>query len=156
MNELSRLAPRPGAQKDRKRVGRGPGSGLGKTSGRGVKGQKARTSIIRPGFEGGQTPLIRRTPIRGFNHAGFHINYQIVNLADLSEFAAGTVVTPELLQDAGLIRKADELVKILGGGEIGHKLTVQAHKFSKSAEDKIKAKGGAVQLLKGPASPPAK
>ena len=95
-NELSHLAPRPGAQKDRKRVGRGPGSGLGKTAGRGVKGQKARTSIIRPGFEGGQTPLIRRTPIRGFSHAAFHITYQIVNLADLAEFAAGTVVTPEL------------------------------------------------------------
>lgn len=147
MNELSHLAPRPGAQKDRKRVGRGPGSGLGKTSGRGVKGQKARTSIIRPGFEGGQTPLIRRTPIRGFNNAAFHISYQIVNLSDLSEFAAGSVVTPELLAQAGIIRKAGELVKVLGGGTLGHKLTVKAHKFSKSAEDKIKGKGGAVELL---------
>jgi len=147
MNELSHLAPRPGAQKDRKRVGRGPGSGLGKTSGRGVKGQKARTSIIRPGFEGGQTPLIRRTPIRGFNNTAFHINYQLVNLADLAEFPAGTVVTPELLAAAGVIRKAGDLVKVLGGGALGHKLTVQAHKFSKSAEEKIKAKGGAVELL---------
>lgn len=146
-NELSHLAPRPGAQKDRKRVGRGPGSGLGKTAGRGVKGQKARTSIIRPGFEGGQTPLIRRTPIRGFSHAAFHITYQIVNLADLAEFAAGTVVTPELLAEVGLIRKADELVKVLGGGVLGHKLTVKAHKFSKSAEDKIKAKGGVAEVL---------
>lgn len=146
-NELSKLAPRPGSQKDRKRVGRGPGSGLGKTSGRGVKGQKARTSIIRPGFEGGQTPLIRRSPIRGFNHAFFHVGYQVVNVVDLNEFAAGTVVTPELLAESGLIRKADELVKVLGSGDLSVKLTVQAHKFSKGAEDKIKAKGGAAELL---------
>jgi large subunit ribosomal protein L15 len=149
MNELSNLAPRPGAQKDRKRVGRGPGSGLGKTAGRGVKGQKARSSIIRPGFEGGQTPLIRRTPIRGFNHAAFHVSYQIVNVADLADFAAGTVVTPELLAEVGLIRKADELVKILGAGELGQALTVQAHKFSKTAADKITAKGGTAEVLGG-------
>ena len=153
--KLNEIRDKPGARTKKVRGGRGIGSGLGKTSGKGGKGQTARSGVALNGFEGGQTPLIRRTPIRGFNHAGFHINYQIVNLADLAEFAAGTVVTPELLAEAGLIRKAGELVKVLGGGVLGHKLTVQAHKFSKSAEDKIKAKGGAVQLLKGPASPPA-
>ncbi len=147
MNELKNLAPRPGAHKDRKRVGRGPGSGLGKTAGRGTKGQKARTSIIRPGFEGGQTPMIRRSPIRGFSNDPFRVTYAIVNVADLNEFAAGTVVTPELLAESGLIRKASDSVKILGTGDLGVKLTVKAHKFSKGAEDKIKAKGGAAELL---------
>lgn len=141
MNELSKLAPRPGAQKDRKRVGRGPGSGLGKTAGRGVKGQKARTSIIRPGFEGGQTPMIRRTPIRGMN-AFDPIHYSIVNVADLNEFAAGTVVTPALLAEHGIIRRAGDKVKVLGDGDLAVKLTVKAHKFSKAAEEKIKSKGG--------------
>jgi large subunit ribosomal protein L15 len=161
MNELAKLAPRPGAQKNRKRVGRGPGSGHGKTAGRGTKGQLARSSRVRPAFEGGQTPLIRRIPIRGFSHAAFHVTYQVVNVADLAEFAAGSVVTPEVLAEAGLIRKADELVKVLGGGAVANKLTVRAHKFSKTAADKIKAKGGAAELLSGgaataPAGAPAK
>ena len=146
-NELSRLAPLPGAQKNRKRIGRGPGSGHGKTAGRGMKGQKARKSVLRPGFEGGQAPMTRRIPIRGFNNFEFATNYQIVNLVDLAELEAGTVVTPELLAEIGLVRKADGLIKILGTGELGVKLTVQAHKFSKSAADKIKAKGGAAELL---------
>ncbi|MFO0746974.1 MAG: 50S ribosomal protein L15 [Myxococcota bacterium] len=144
MNELSRLSPRPGAHKDRKRVGRGPGSGLGKTAGRGSKGQKARTSIIRPGFEGGQTPLIRRSPIRGMN-AFDPTHYALVNVIDLNEFAAGTVVTAEVLAEAGLIRKATDKVKVLGTGELKVKLTVKAHKFSKTAADKIKAKGGSAE-----------
>lgn len=147
MNELKNLSPRPGAHKDRKRVGRGPGSGLGKTAGRGTKGQHARTSIIRPGYEGGQTPLIKRIPIRGFSNDRFDINYQIVNVVDLNEFAAGTVVTPELLAESGLIRKSGERVKILGGGDLGVKLTVKADKFSKSASDKIQSKGGATEVL---------
>jgi len=145
-NELSKLAPRPGAQKDRKRVGRGPGSGLGKTSGRGVKGQKARTSIIRPGFEGGQTPMIRRSPIRGMKPFD-PIHYQLVNVVDLNEFAAGTVVTAELLAERGIIRKASDKVKVLGTGDLTVKLTVKATKFSKSAEEKIKAKGGSVESV---------
>lgn len=145
-NELSKLAPRPGSQKDRKRVGRGPGSGLGKTAGRGQKGQKARTSIVRPGFEGGQTPMIRRSPIRGMKPFD-PIHYQIVNLVDLNEFAAGTVVTAELLAERGIIRKASDKVKILGTGDLTVKLTVKATKFSKSAEEKIKAKGGSVESV---------
>jgi large subunit ribosomal protein L15 len=147
MNELTNLSPRPGSQKDRKRLGRGPGSGLGKTSGRGVKGQKARSSRIRPGYEGGQTPLIKRIPIRGFSNDRFDVNYQIVNVVDLNEFPAGTIVTPELLAEKGLVRKATETVKILGTGELGVKLTVHAHKFSKGAADKIKAKGGVAEVL---------
>ncbi len=147
MNELKNLSPRPGSQKDRKRLGRGPGSGLGKTAGRGVKGQKARTSKVRPGYEGGQTPLIKRIPIRGFSNARFHVSYSLVNVVDLNEFAPGTVVTPELLAESGLIRNTVGLVKILGTGDLGVKLTVQAHKFSKGAEDKIKAKGGVAEVL---------
>lgn len=147
MNELKNLSPRPGSQKDRKRVGRGPGSGLGKTAGRGTKGQKARSSIIRPGYEGGQTPLIKRIPIRGFSNDRFDFNYAIVNVVDLNEFPAGTVVTPELLAETGLIRKASDPVKILGTGELGVKLTVKAHKFSKGAAEKIASKGGAAEVL---------
>lgn len=143
-NELSKLAPRPGAHKNRKRVGRGPGSGQGKTAGRGTKGQKARTSIIRPGFEGGQTPMIRRSPIRGMN-AFDPIHYQIVNISELNAFAAGTVVTVELLAEHGIVRKAHEKVKVLGDGELKVKLTVKADKFSKSAVEKIKAKGGSAE-----------
>lgn len=147
MNELKNLAPRPGARKDRKRVGRGPGSGLGKTAGRGTKGQKARTSIVRPGFEGGQTPMVRRSPIRGFSNDPFRVTYSIVNVADLNEFPAGTVVTPQVLAEVGLVRKATDSIKVLGTGDLGVSLTVKAHKFSKGAEDKIKAKGGSVELL---------
>ena len=147
MNELSNLAPRPGARKDRKRFGRGPGSGHGKTAGRGQKGQNARTSKIRPGFEGGQTPLIRRIPIRGFNHFD-PIRWSIINVVELDEFDAGTVVTPELLADRGIIRTARHPVKVLGDGDLSKKLTVRAHKFSKSALAKIAANGGTTEVLK--------
>lgn len=148
MNELKNLAPRPGAHKSRKRIGRGPGSGLGKTAGRGVKGQHARSSIIRPGFEGGQTPLIRRSPIRGFSNDPFRTTYVIVNISDLNVFAGGTEVTPELLVEKGLIRKASDKIKVLGNGELNVNVSVKAHKFSQSAQDKIVAKGGSTSVLK--------
>lgn len=147
MNELSKLSPRPGSQKPRTRIGRGPGSGKGKTAGRGQKGQKARSSRIRPGMEGGQIPIIRRSPKFGFTNFEFKTRYQIVNVADLAEFEEGTVVTPELLAEAGLVRKATERVKVLGDGELAAKLTVRAHKFSKSAAEKITAKGGTAEVL---------
>lgn len=148
MNELSRLSPRPGSRKPRKRVGRGPGSGTGKTAGKGTKGQKARSSRIRPGFEGGQMPMIRRVPARGFR-AFDPVQWSIVNLADLNDFDAGTEITPEVLATAGLIRKPTDLLKILGDGELSVKLSVKAHKFSKSAEAKIAAAGGKVEVIGG-------
>ncbi|MFT7581872.1 MAG: large subunit ribosomal protein L15 [Myxococcota bacterium] len=149
MNELANLRPPKGARKNRKRIGRGPGSGLGKTSGRGQKGQKARAaSKKRPGFEGGQTPLFRRLPARGFTPRNKKV-WAIVNVIDLNEFDAGTEVTPELLASEGLIRKPSDQVKILGHGDISIAVNVRAHKFSKSAEDKIKAKGGNVEVIGG-------
>lgn len=148
MNELSRLSPRPGSRKPRKRVGRGPGSGTGKTAGKGTKGQKARSSRIRPGFEGGQMPMIRRVPARGFR-AFDPVQWSIVNLADLNDFDAGTEITPEVLATAGLIRKPTDLLKILGDGELSVKLSVKAHKFSRSAEAKIAAAGGKVEVIGG-------
>jgi large subunit ribosomal protein L15 len=148
MNELSNLSPRPGSRKDRKRVGRGPGSGLGKTAGRGAKGQKARSSRIRPGFEGGQTPMIRRVPVRGFNH--YDPNpFAILNVSDLSEFAAGSVITPEVLAEAGIIRKATLPVKLLGTGDVGVALVVKLHAFSKGAAEKIAGAGGSVEVIGG-------
>lgn len=148
MNELSRLSPRPGSRKPRKRVGRGPGSGTGKTAGKGTKGQKARSSRIRPGFEGGQMPMIRRVPARGFR-AFDPVQWSIVNIADLNDFDAGTEISPEVLATAGLIRKPTDLLKILGDGEITVGLSVKAHKFSKSAEAKIAAAGGKVEVIGG-------
>jgi len=148
MNELSRLAPPPGSRKTRKRVGRGPGSGNGKTAGRGHKGQKARSSRIRPGFEGGQMPMIRRVPIRGFRPFDKTL-WSIVNVEDLGRFEAGTVVTPELLAEAGVIRKASDLVKILGNGDLAVGVSVKAHKFSKAAEEKISAAGGSAEVIGG-------
>lgn len=148
MNELSKLSPRPGSRKDRKRVGRGPGSGLGKTAGRGVKGQKARSSRIRPGFEGGQSPMIRRVPVRGFNH--YDPNpFAILNIADLEGFASGSEVTPEVLAEAGIIRKATQPVKLLGTGEVKASLKLRLHAFSKAAAEKITAAGGSVEVIGG-------
>lgn len=146
-NELSKLAPNKGAHKRKVRVGRGPGSGFGKTAGRGTKGQHARTSRIRPGFEGGQSPLIDRIPKRGFNNKRFRVEYQIVNLADLAEFPAGSEIGPVELEQNGLIRKASQLVKILGDGELSVKLAIKAHKFTKSAQQKIEAAGGSAEVL---------
>src|SRR5260370_741726 len=128
----------PGSRHRVKRLGCGESSGHGKTSGKGHKGQKARSGgSIRLGFEGGQMPLIRRLPKRGFNNAAFHKNYAIVNLADLNEFKAGTVVSEQLLRESKLVRGHFVGIKILGGGELKHGLTVEADKVSAPARDKI-------------------
>jgi large subunit ribosomal protein L15 len=147
---LSTLKPPSGATEARTRVGRGPGSGLGKTSGRGHKGAKSRSGFShKRGFEGGQMPLHRRVPKRGF-HNLFRVGYAVVNLDAIAEaFEAGTVVTPELLRERGLLRGKAAPVKVLGRGEIAHALTVQAHKFSESAARKIAAAGGKSELAGG-------
>lgn len=140
------LGPAYGATTKRSRVGRGIGSGNGKTAGKGHKGQKARTGgSIRRGFEGGQTPLYRRIPKRGFtNH--FATEYAIVNLSDLEKFENDTVVNMELLLSEGLIRKELCGLKVLGNGQLTKKLTVVANKFSKTAEEKILAAGGKIEV----------
>lgn len=140
------LGPAYGSTTERRRIGRGIGSGLGKTAGKGHKGQKARAGAsIRRGFEGGQTPLYRRIPKRGFNNH-FATEYAIVNLADLEQFEEGTVVNSELLLSNGIIRKELDGVKVLGNGNLTKKLTVVATKFSKSAEEKIQAVGGKIEV----------
>ncbi|NLC43105.1 MAG: 50S ribosomal protein L15 [Clostridiales bacterium] len=145
--KLHELQPAEGSVKTPLRKGRGPGSGLGKTSGRGHKGQKSRSGGgVRPGFEGGQMPLTRRLPKRGFTNI-FAKVYSLVNVRDLDEFEEGTIVTPQILQEAGLIKKQNDGVKILGEGEISKNLTVQAHKFSKSAKEKIEASGGKAEVI---------
>ncbi|RLA86135.1 MAG: 50S ribosomal protein L15 [Deltaproteobacteria bacterium] len=144
---LDRLKPPEGAIHRPKRVGRGPGSGHGKTSGRGHKGQKARSSPDMPaGFEGGQLPLHKRLPKRGF-HNPFRKEYAIVNVRDLNRFPAGSVVDEEVLREAGLVKGQWDGIKILGDGEIKVSLTVKAHKFSRSAVEKIQAAGGSVEIL---------
>ena len=147
-NELHNLKPAPGATKKRKRVGRGPGSGNGKTAGRGHKGQKSRSGYSRRwGFEGGQMPLVRQIPKRGFTNI-FRVGYQVVNLRDLERmFASGDTVTPELLVEKGLIRGGSKPVKVLASGELGKKLTVQAHAFSKNAQATIEAAGGSCEVV---------
>lgn len=136
-----------GGTTKKKRVGRGIGSGHGKTSGRGQKGQKAR-SKVRMGFEGGQTPLFQRLPKRGFTNVNKR-DYAIVNIEDLADLAEGTIVTPELLVKEKIVKQGKIIdgVKVLGSGEIDVKLTVQAHKFSKSAAEKIEAAGGKVEVI---------
>lgn len=146
--KLHELSPAKGSKKDRKRVGRGPGSGLGKTAGRGHKGQRSRSGYSRrPGFEGGQMPLVRRVPKRGFTNI-FRVEFAVVNLQDLAEIAAetGNEVTPESLADAGRVRRGRP-VKILGSGEIDRALTVKAHAFSASARQKIEGAGGTVEEI---------
>lgn len=144
---LHEIQAPPGANKRTKRVGRGPGSGHGKTSTRGHKGQKARSGGgVRPGFEGGQMPLQRRLPKRGFTNI-FKKEYAIVNVTDLNIFEDGTEVTIELLQDVGLVKGVKDGVKILGNGDLEKKLTVQANRFSKQAEDKITARGGKAEVI---------
>jgi len=141
------LRPAAGSRKNRKRVGRGPGSGLGKTSGRGEKGQKSRSGYSsKRGFEGGQMPLHRRIPKRGFTNI-FRIEYRVVNVVRLNALTAGSVVDPDVLQQSGLLAKGREPVKILGNGELSVPLTVRAHKFAASAVQKIEAAGGRVELL---------
>lgn len=148
MVQLNELRPNPGARKKPTRKGQGIGSGLGKTAGRGHKGQKARSGGgVRPGFEGGQMPLQRRMPKRGFTNAPFKKEIIIVNLNRLNKFEAGAVVTPEVLLEAGVIKKIGDGVKILGNGEIDRALVVQAHAFSKSAAEKISAAGGKAEVI---------
>lgn len=140
------LRPAAGATHSRKRVGRGPGSGHGKTAGRGSKGQKSRSGYRHQrGFEGGQMPLHRRVPKRGFTNI-FRVEYDIVNLSDLEDFEAGQAVTPEILVERRLARKSRP-VKILGGGQIGKPLNVSAHKFSASARSRIEAAGGSCEVV---------
>ena len=144
---LNQLSPAEGAVKTSKRKGRGPASGLGKTSGRGQKGQKSRSGGgVRPGFEGGQMPLTRRLPKRGFTNI-FAKVYNEVNLGQLDIFEEDTVVTPQLLMEKGIIKKEKDGVKILGNGEMNTKLTVKAHKFSKAAQEKIEAAGGKAEVI---------
>lgn len=145
MTTLSTLRPAPGSRKPHKRVGRGPGSGMGKTSTRGHKGLKARSGAkLIPGFEGGQMPLQRRLPKRGFKNI-FKVYYQVVNVTDLQEFEAGTRVTPSLLQERGKIKSVRRPIKILGDGELSIALTIQADKFSQAARQKIVAAGGTAE-----------
>lgn len=145
---LHDLKPRPGAKHRRKRLGQGESSGHGKTSGRGGKGQTARSgSSIRIGFEGGQMPLIRRIPKRGFNNARFATRYLPVNVAALNSFEDGARVDEAALRAAGLVNGRGDGVKVLGDGELGKKLTVCAHAFSGSARAKIEAKGGACEIV---------
>ncbi len=141
------LRPNEGAKKDRKRVGRGDGSGHGKTATRGEKGQKARAGgAKRPGFEGGQMPLVRRMPKVGFKNI-FRKEYAQVNLRDLARIADKETVGPEVLFDEGIVKKLGAGIKVLGHGELTRAMTVQAHKFSKSAIQKIEAAGGKAEVI---------
>ena len=148
--KLNDLRPQAGGgTKKRKRVGRGTSSGHGKTSGRGHDGQNSRTGGgVRPGFEGGQMPLIRRVPKRGFTNI-FAKEYAIINVSDLNLFEENTQITPELLIEEGMVKRGKVIdgIKVLGDGEINKKLTVNAHKFSKTAVEKIEAAGGKVEVI---------
>ena len=156
MMRLHNLQPRPGSRHRVKRLGCGESSGHGKTSGKGHKGQKARSGgSIRLGFEGGQMPLIRRLPKRGFNNAAFHKGYAIVNLEDLNAFKAGTAVNEQLLRESKLIRGDFVGIKILGDGELKHGLKVEADKVSATAREKIEKAGGTITLREKPEHPHA-
>jgi large subunit ribosomal protein L15 len=145
--ELHNLTPHKGANKKRKRVGRGTGSGVGKTAGRGHKGQKSRSGYSqRAGFEGGQMPLYRRVPKRGFNNI-FSKKYAIVNVRSLNRLEEGTQVTVDLLVEKGIVKKKEEGLRVLGQGILEKKLAVQAHHFSESARAKIEQAGGTVEVL---------
>ena len=145
--KLDELKPAEGSKSSRKRIGRGIGSGTGKTSGKGHKGQNARSGGgVRPGFEGGQMPLYRRLPKRGFNNI-FAKEYVTVNVEVLDKFAEGSVVTPEALKEAGIISKTLDGVKFLGRGEVTKNLTVQAAKFTASAKEKIEKAGGKAEVI---------
>ena len=147
MIRLHNMRPRPGSTHRVKRLGCGESSGHGKTSGKGHKGQKARSGgSIRLGFEGGQMPLIRRLPKRGFNNAAFHKNYAIVNLSDLASFKEGTVVNEQLLREKKMLRGNGDGLKVLGDGELKHALSIEADKISASAREKIEKAGGTVTL----------
>ncbi|HWR73822.1 MAG TPA: 50S ribosomal protein L15 [Nitrospirota bacterium] len=144
---LEELKPSKGSRKKAKRVGRGPGSGHGKTSTKGHKGQKARSGGVKgPGFEGGQMPLQRRIPKRGFTNI-FRKEYSVVNVADLATLGGKDPITPEVLLEKGLIRNMKDGVKVLGMGDLKAQIVVRAHKFSKSAIDKIQAAGGKAEVI---------
>ena len=146
--KLHELRPSEGAFKTSKRLGRGTGSGLGKTSGKGHKGQNARSGGgVRPGFEGGQLPLFRRLPKRGFTNAQFKTTYAVINLSDLNKFEDGAVVTPELLKEMGLLKNQLDGVKVLGNGTLEKKLTVKAHSFSEKAYKEIEKLGGKAEVI---------
>ena len=146
--KLNELMQNNGARTERRRVGRGPGSGLGKTSGKGEKGQKARSGVSIPAtFEGGQLPLYRRLPKRGFSNAQFKIKYAVINVSDLNKFDDGAVVTPEILHEAGLLKNQLDGVKVLGNGTLEKKLTIKAHKFSKEAVNKIEKSGSTLEVI---------
>ncbi|HWQ30279.1 MAG TPA: 50S ribosomal protein L15 [Negativicutes bacterium] len=145
--KLHELKPAEGSTKSKKRLGRGTASGQGKSAGKGQKGQKARQGGgVRLGFEGGQMPLYRRLPKVGFTNI-FRKEYAVVNLSDLERFENGTVVNPEVLKEAGLVKAMLGGVKVLGNGDLTKNLTVQAHKFSKTAAEKIAAAGGKVEVI---------
>ena len=141
--KLNTMHPAEGATETRKRIGRGIGSGNGKTAGKGHKGQNARSGGgVRPGFEGGQLPLYRRLPKRGFSNAKFKVRYATINLSDLNRFEDGAVVTPELLKEMGLVKNQLDGIKVLGNGTLEKKLTVKAHNFSTRAQAEIERLGG--------------
>ncbi len=145
--KLENLSKSPEA-KTRKRVGRGPGSGMGKTATRGENGQKSRSGVsISPWFEGGQTPLYRRVPKRGFNNARFRTEYATINLSDLNRFNDGDIVTPELLKELGIVKKQLAGIKVLANGNLEKKVTVRAHRFSSKAVTKIEEKGGTAEVI---------
>jgi large subunit ribosomal protein L15 len=145
---LHNLKPARGSVRKRKRVGRGPGSGTGKTAGRGEKGQKSRSGYSRKvGFEGGQMPLHRRVPKRGFTNSPFRKEFAEVNLGRLEVFEEGTIVTPEVLVKRGIVKQVRDGVKILGKGELTKALTVHAHGFSEKAKERIAGLGGKVEIL---------
>ena len=147
---LHNLKPAKGSVRNRKRVGRGPGSGLGKTAGRGEKGQKSLSGFARkPGFEGGQMPLHRRIPKRGFTNAPFRKEFACVNLGRLEVFEAGTIVTPELLVRQGILKQLRDGLKVLADGQLTKALTVHAHRFSGKAQERIAALGGKAELIQG-------
>ena len=145
--KLHELRAVPGATKAPKRKGRGTATGQGQTAGRGMNGQKSRSGGgVRPGFEGGQMPLYRRIPKRGFTNI-WRTEYTCLNVEDLNRFEAGTVVTPELIKEIGMAKQVKDGIKILGNGTLEKNLTVQAHKFSKSAVEKIESAGGKAEVI---------
>ena len=146
--KLHELEKKIGATHRKKRVGNGRGSGLGKTCGRGQKGQKARSGgSINPVFEGGQLPLYRRLPKRGFTNHMFKTEYAVINVSDLNRFNNGDVITPALLKEKGIIKKQLSGIKVLGNGKLEKKLTIQANKFTKSALEKIKESGSKAEVI---------
>lgn len=146
--KLNTMKPNYGATTARKRVGRGVGSGTGKTSGAGEKGQNARSGGgVHPWFEGGQTPLYRRIAKRGFSNAMFKTEYAVINLSDLNKFEEGTEVTPQLLKEMGILKKQLDGVKVLGQGKLEKKLVVKANKFSETAKKEIEKLGGKAEVI---------